>query len=285
LPTEEWPILRSLDFLPGSDFLYQKTLRDPANINHCVMYYLHIGKKANRSIRVKTQLFDQMIHEPAFHQLRTKEQLGYIVSSGLQDFATTHGLYFMIQSEMTSEYLVSRIDAFLLAQAAALRDMPDTVFEKHKGSLINKQLEKLQNLDQETQRHWEEISNEYYDFEAAQRDVELVRTLTQPMMIDFYTNYIYPKSPTKAKLVVQLIAQGVDTELKDIKLANHGPAPVSDGTLPTLITSVRDYKAALAVSAGARPVRNLGESLQETSPSERAWTSSRDLEGRLRNIA
>jgi insulysin len=117
------------------------------------MYYLHIGKKANRSIQVKTQLFDQIIHKPAFHQLRTKEQLGYIVSSGLQNFATTHGLYFIIQSKITSEYLVSRIDAFLLAQAAALQDMPDTVFKKHKGSLINKQLEKLQNLDQETQRH------------------------------------------------------------------------------------------------------------------------------------
>ncbi|KAI1119317.1 hypothetical protein F5Y14DRAFT_227 [Nemania sp. NC0429] len=98
-------------------------------------------------------------------------------------------------------------------------------------------------------------------FSCAQRDAELVRALTQPMMIEFYMNYIYPKSPTKAKLVVQLIAQGVDTELKDIKLANHGPAPVSDGTLPTLITSVRDYKAALAVLAGTQPVRNLGNFL------------------------
>ncbi|KAI1357466.1 Metalloenzyme, LuxS/M16 peptidase-like protein, partial [Xylaria arbuscula] len=265
LPTEEWPILRSLDFLPGSDFLYQKTLRDPANINNCVMYYLHIGNRADRNIRVKTQLFEQMIHEPAFHQLRTKEQLGYIVSSGLQDFATMHGFYFVIQSQMGSEYLVSRIDAFLRAQAAALGGMTNTAFERHKGSLINKQLEKLQNLDQETQKHWAEISNEYYDFDAAQRDAELVRTLTQPMMIEFYTNYIYPTSLTRARLVVQLIAQGVDTEL-----ANHGPALVSDGTVPTLITSVRDYKAGLAVSAGARPVRNLGEFLRETSPSERA---------------
>ncbi|KAI0818412.1 peptidase M16 inactive domain-containing protein [Xylaria sp. FL0064] len=261
LPTEEWPILRSLDLPPGSNFVYQKTLKDLANINNCVMYYLHIGNRADRNIRVKTQLFEQMIHEPAFHQLRTKEQLGYIVSSGLQDFATMHGFYFVIQSQMGSEYLVSRIDAFLRAQAAALGGMTNTAFERHKGSLINKQLEKLQNLDQETQKHWAEISNEYYDFDAAQRDAELVRILTQPMMIEFYTNYVDPTSLTRAKLVVQLIAQGVSTKLKDIKLANHGPAPVSDGTSPTLITSVRDYKAALAVSAGARPVRNLGDFL------------------------
>ncbi|KAI1192082.1 hypothetical protein F5B17DRAFT_379402 [Nemania serpens] len=78
------------------------------------------------------------------------------------------------------------------------------------------------------------------------------------MMIEFYIDYMHPKSPTKAKLVLQLIAQGVDIELEDIKLVNHSPAPVLNGTLPTLITSIQDYKATLAVSAGTRPVRTSG---------------------------
>ncbi|KAI1157723.1 hypothetical protein F5B18DRAFT_142054 [Nemania serpens] len=72
---------------------------------------------------------------------------------------------------------------------------------------------------------------------------------------------MHPKSPTKAKLVLQLIAQGVNTKLKNINLANYSPAPVLNGTLSTLITSVRDYKAALAVSARTRPVQNLGNFL------------------------
>ncbi|KAI0977530.1 hypothetical protein F4678DRAFT_17772 [Xylaria arbuscula] len=101
-------------------------------------------------------------------------------------------------------------------------------------------------------------------------------------MIKFYTNYIDLTSPTRAKLVVQLIAQGVDTELEDIKLANHGLGPVSDGTVPTLITSVRDFKAGLAVSAGARPVQNLGKFLWETSRSERACARLDDEQGQIR---
>lgn len=178
LPKEEWPIMRSLDFPPGSNYLYKKTLKDPANINHCLEYYLHIGNKGDRSVRAKTQLLDQIIHEPAFDQLRTKEQLGYIVFSGLRGSATTYGFRFIIQSERKSEYLESRIDSFLQAQATAIREMSEESLESHKRSVIVKRLEKLKNLDQETGRHWTQISNEYYDFEAG-KFVDFSRFSTQ----------------------------------------------------------------------------------------------------------
>ncbi|KAI0480517.1 ubiquitin carboxyl-terminal hydrolase-like protein [Xylariaceae sp. FL0804] len=218
LPKEEWPIIRSLDFPAGSNYLYQRTLKDPANVNHCIEYYLHIGDKGDRMVRAKTQVLDQMLHEPSFDQLRTKEQLGYIVYSSLRGAATTYGFRFIIQSERKSEYLESRIDAFLTAQAAALDEMSDAKFESHKRSVINKRLEKLKNLDQETGRHWSQISNEYYDFEGgstAQRDADQVKQLTKADMVDFYSTFIHPASPSRAKLVVQLIAQGTSPKEKD----------------------------------------------------------------------
>lgn len=136
LPKEEWPIVRSLVFPPGSNYLFQKTLKNPANVNHCLKYYLHIGDRGDRAVRAKTQLLDQMIHEPAFNQFRTKEQLGYIVHSGLQSSATTYGFQFTIQSEKTSEYLESRIDLFLHAQATALQEMTEATFGDHKRSVV-----------------------------------------------------------------------------------------------------------------------------------------------------
>ncbi|KAI0408675.1 peptidase M16 inactive domain-containing protein [Xylaria palmicola] len=260
LPKEELPIMRSLALPPGSNYLYRKTLRDPANVNHCLEYYLHIGDKADRSIRAKTQLLDQIIHEPAFDQLRTKEQLGYIVFSSLRGSATTYGFRFIIQSERTSEYLESRIDSFLLAQATAMRDMTDASFESHKRSVVVKRLEKLKNLDQETGRHWAQISNEYYDFEAAQQDAAQVEKLTKTEMIDFYQAFIDPTSPNRAKLIVQLIAQSVSSKTEDTEAKGEDATPpISNGTQPTLITSVRDYKARLAATAGARPIHDLSE--------------------------
>ena len=166
LPKEEWPIMRSLILSPGANFVYKKILKDPANVNHCIEYYLHIGDKGDRLVRAKTQLLDQILHEPAFDQLRTKEQLGYVVFSGMRANSTTYGFRFIIQSERPAEYLESRIDSFLASQVTTIAAMSDEDFESHKRSVITKRLEKLKNLDQETNRQWAQISNEYYDFRA-----------------------------------------------------------------------------------------------------------------------
>jgi insulysin len=165
LPQTQWPIARQLIFPPGSNFVFQKTLKDPANVNHCIEYLLYVGDKSIQPLRAKTLLLDQMTHEPAFDQLRTKEQLGYVVFTGARPTCTTIGFRFIIQSEKTPQYLESRIDNFLTSWAKTLENMSDAEFEGHKRSLITKRLEKLKNLDQESGRLWSYIDSEYLDFE------------------------------------------------------------------------------------------------------------------------
>lgn len=168
LPQAQLPILRSLILPPGSNYVFNKTLKDPENVNHCIETWFYVGDKGDREVRAKTQLLYQMIHEPAFDQLRTKEQLGYIVFSSFRHFSTTYGLRFLLQSERDPVYLDTRVEAFLAKFGDSLDEMSDTEFEGHKRSLINRVLEKLRNLDQESSRHWAQISNGYYDFEAGQ---------------------------------------------------------------------------------------------------------------------
>lgn len=170
LPRPQWPVQRSLLFPPGSNYLWRKTLKDKANVNHCIEYWLFIGDKADHGIRARTLLLDQMIHEPAFDQLRTKEQLGYIVYSGVRASTTTYGFRFIIQSEKTAPFLECRIEAFLTGFLDSLKAMSDSDFEKHKRSLIVKRLEKPKYLDQETSKHWNQIHSEYYDFESGRRE-------------------------------------------------------------------------------------------------------------------
>jgi insulysin len=111
-----------------------------------------------------------MTHEPAFDQLRTKEQLGYVVFTGARPTSTTIGFRFIIQSEKTPQYLESRIDSFLSTWAETLEQMSDAEFEGHKRSLVTKRLEKLKNLDQESGRLWSYIDSEYLDFELSKFD-------------------------------------------------------------------------------------------------------------------
>lgn len=92
-------------------------------------------------------------------------------------------------------------------------------------------------------------------------------------MIDFYKTFIDPTSPTRAKLVVRLIAQGASSKA-GVEKANDKKdevtLPISNGTQPLLITSVRDYKARMAVTAGPRAVHSLKESNNRQLPSRDA---------------
>ena len=228
LPRPQWPILRSLSFPPGSNYVFKKTLGDPANVNHCIETWLYVGDRADRMIRAETLLLDQMLHEPAFDQLRTKEQLGYVVFSGVKAICTTYGFHFIIQSEKTAEYLDTRIETFLKTWKETLQTMSDSDFEGHKRSLIIKRLEKLENLDQESNRTWNQVHNEYYDFELgkpppisregmihanrlsfilAQQDAAHVKLLTKDDMIQYFQRYIDPESPDRAKVSIYMIAQ------------------------------------------------------------------------------
>ena len=207
LPQSQWQVRRNLILPPGGDFTYQRTLRDPVNVNHCIEYYLYVGAVSDMTLRAKLLLLAQMTDEPGFDQLRTKEQLGYIVFTGATMAATTMGYRVIIQSEKPTEYLEERINAFLVFFDKSLKDMSESDFESHKKSLINKRLEKIKNLNQESSRFWNHVSSEYFDFLQVERDAAQLKPLSKSDMIEFYEHFIHPTSPNRAKLSVHMIAQ------------------------------------------------------------------------------
>ena len=212
LPPSQWQLRRNVILPPGSNYIYRRILKDPANVNHAIEYYLFVGDNTDKKLRAMLQLFGQITEEPAFDQLRTKEQLGYIVFSGTRTFATTMGYRVLIQSERHPPYLEERIDAFLDKVMLDLDEMSEEDFEGHRRSLINKRLEKLKNLEQESSRLWAYIGGERFNFYQIDEDVAELRTLTKADIQNFYTQYIDPSSQSRAKLSIQMVAQASPPE-------------------------------------------------------------------------
>lgn len=258
LPQAQWHVRRNMVFPPGSNYIYERTLKDPENVNNCIEYYLFLGNVRDHVLRAKLLLFAQMTEEPAFDQLRSKEQLGYVVWSGPRYSATTMGYRVIIQSERTAEYLSARIDAFLANFAGTLQDMSDEEFEGHKRSVINRRLEKLKNLGAETNRFWTHIGSEYFDFVQHEVDAATVRSLTREDMLEFYRRYIDPASESRAKVGVHLNAQTPNGKKREEQQpAVNGTGPEKNA--PVYITNVPEFKAKLPVSAGPSPVVDLSE--------------------------
>ena len=241
LPVTQWQMARNLILSPGSDYTFQRKLGDPANVNHCIEYYLYVGDVVDRVLRAKLLLLGQMTEEAGFDQLRTKEQLGYIVFTGVKMQATTMGYRVIIQSERPTEYLEERINAFLAHFGKSLETMSKEDFESHKSSLIAKRLEKIKNLDQESTRFWSHISNEYLDFLSREHDVSYLKPLTKSDLIDFFQHYINPTSPSRAKLSVHMIAQSSPKEVA----GNMSPAEQKE----KVIAMLAKYLNALGVEA------------------------------------
>ncbi|OCL13765.1 hypothetical protein AOQ84DRAFT_257711, partial [Glonium stellatum] len=203
----QWTVRRSLVLPPSSNFVYHRRLKDPANVNHCIQYSLYLGNSADRDLRAKILLLAQMTNEPAFNQLRTIEQLGYIVFSGASFSDSWAGYSILVQSEKDCQYLEGRIEHFLNTFEKTLDEMSEEDFEGHKRAVSNKRIEKLHNLTQESNRFWKHTSSDAYDFFQADEDARHVEALTKVDLQVMYADYFLPSSPHRAKISVHLIAQ------------------------------------------------------------------------------
>jgi insulysin len=164
LSPSQWPIQRSLILPEGSNFIYTQSLKDPANVNHCIEYTLYLGNPRDVVLRAKQFILAQMLDEPTFNQLRTIEQLGYVVFSGSTAGVTYAGFRILVQSERDCGYLEGRINHFLTRFETTLKDMSDEEFDKNKTAVISKRLETLKNLGQEGNRFWNHMFRNTYDF-------------------------------------------------------------------------------------------------------------------------
>jgi len=129
-------------------------------------YYTHIGSVADRHLRVTSALLAQILSEPAFDILRTKEQLGYIVSSSgwALPGASEKGLRIVVQSERSPAYLESRVEAFLDTMKVRLEEMTQEAFEEQKGGLERKWREKFKNMNEEAASFMMHINSGHLDF-------------------------------------------------------------------------------------------------------------------------
>ena len=139
---------------------------NPNEPNSALTYYVHLGSQLEPRTRVTVALLTQIMSEPAFNILRTREQLGYIVACG-QWASPGHaevGVRIIVQSERAPAYLEERVDAFLDEMLATLEGMTEEEFLEHKHGLEKSWTEDPKNLREETNRYWAQIDSGYLDF-------------------------------------------------------------------------------------------------------------------------
>ncbi|KAK9944576.1 hypothetical protein M0R45_010137 [Rubus argutus] len=158
--------------------------------------------------------------------LRTKEQLGYVVLCGRKLTSGVLGFSFCVQSsEYNPKHLQGRLDNFINGLEELLEGLDNDSFENYKGGLIANLLVKDTTLGCETYRLWTEILAKNYTFESfdySEKAAEELRSIDDEDVINFYKMYFQQSSPKCRRLAT--CVWGCNTDL--IREARPGSVQV-----------------------------------------------------------
>ncbi|KAF8163442.1 Metalloenzyme, LuxS/M16 peptidase-like protein [Crassisporium funariophilum] len=200
---------RALILPQGSNFIWSAPLPNPNQANSALTYYTHYGSIENQTLRVTSSVLTQILQEPAFNVLRTREQLGYIVSCSAWSLpgSSEKGLRIVVQSEKKPNYLEERVEAFLEEMKGKIEEMTDEEFQVQKTGLEKKWLEADKNLAEEVSKFVVQINSGHWDFFRHQKDAELLRTITKENVMNLFMSKVHPSSQTRSKLSVHMVSQ------------------------------------------------------------------------------
>lgn len=147
--------------------------------------------------------------EPAFNILRTKEQLGYIVSCSrwLLHGDSQFGIRIVVQSERGTGYLEERVEAFLDTMDTKLEEMEDHEFDDFKKGMQQRWREPAKNLGEEASKYWQHIDSGFLDFLRRFENADLIEKVEKREVVALFRERVHPKAPKRAKLSIHMQSQ------------------------------------------------------------------------------
>lgn len=194
---------RELKLENGSNYLYE--IENEAHKSSCIELYYQCGLQSKEN-NIKLELLAQILQEPCFSVLRTKEQLGYIVFSGIRRVNGVQGLRIIVQSDRHPSYLDYRIEQFLKEMLENMKNMSDDEYLRHREALAVHRLEKPKQLSAQTNIYWSEIVAQQYHFDRVNVEVAYLRTVNKSDIIDFFEKLIAENAVERKKISVHVLS-------------------------------------------------------------------------------
>jgi len=149
------------------------------------------GRDDSLDETAKVMLMRQLLRSEFFHQLRTEQQLGYVVAAVDRQIDRVPGFGFLVQSPSVAvEKLGEAIDQFLMTYKQKLESMPSDEFERHRQALLIGLKEKPKSLSEQSSRFWGSVDVRDYDFSRRKSLIAAVEALSQKEMLVMYQSVV-----------------------------------------------------------------------------------------------
>lgn len=171
-PAPALPDLKVLKLAAGESLLYAV---DVPHDDSVVAWYLQ-GAANQWHDRAATALTAQIMKSGFFQQLRTEQQLGYVVATFSWPQLEVPGLVMLVQSPVADAPTVTGAMAeFMQAVPAGL---DEEQFARHKAALISDILRPDKNLWERAGFYWQSIATKQFDFDGRQALADAVEAFT-----------------------------------------------------------------------------------------------------------
>ncbi len=173
------------------------------------------GDDQTAGSHARVELLVQVVSAPFYSDLRTEQQLGYVVSANALPLLDVPGMVFLVQSPHASAgALEQRIEAFLRGYRPRLAAMSDADFRRQKQGVITRILTQDDSLTTRTDRYWKELDLKQYHFDTRERIVQAVLRMSKEDLLAAYDQILL--APERRRLLVRNLGK------------NHAPVAAAE---------------------------------------------------------
>ncbi len=137
--------------------------------------YFQRPETTHRS-RAIYSLLGRLLATPFASELRTKQQLGYVVFASARPIERHPGLIFVVQSPVLGpDGIAEKVDGFLQSQIKRMKALSDQELEQYRQGLIGDLTKKDANLDERSGRFWQILDGHESGFDFHEKIAAEVR--------------------------------------------------------------------------------------------------------------
>lgn len=138
-----------------------------------IRYYQ--GRDGSLRERGRFLLLRQLLKAPFYNELRTEQQLGYVVAAVDQRIDRVPGIGLLVQSPVAGQAAIEKAMAeFLRGFPQRLADMDEAELQTYRTAVIATLKEKPENLAERVARDWNAIDLNYLGFDTREKLISLV---------------------------------------------------------------------------------------------------------------
>jgi len=216
LPDGDAPALPPLRVLKLAADESIRFVTDVPHADAVVAWYLQ-GAGDAVTDRAAASLTAQTMRSGFFQQLRTEQQLGYVVSAFSWPQHDVPGLVMLVQAPgHSSAHVADAMQAFMQKLP---EDVDEPAFLRHRQALVNDIMEPDKNLLERAEYYWQSIARKQFAFDRRQRLAEAVERMSRQEWLDYYREHFLK---TRRSLLV--VAPGEQGDIPDGRARELGAA-------------------------------------------------------------